>query len=624
MGYYATITDMGGNDVITACTICPPGSYCPDGIDQFACAAGYFSDSFGQIVCNACSAGTFSAVTGSVACQSCAAGYYNPTTAATECLACLAGTFSAVTGSIACQSCAAGYYNPTTAATECLACVAGTFSAALGSIACTPCAAGYASNAMAATSCSACPPGSYSANLGQVACDLCPANTYNPISAQTSCVACPNGETSGVGAIACTPGCTETVRMDLRTDNLSSQASWQILEQNTNTVLCSFSVPIDGITSPLLEECCLPVGCYRLRVSDSGGDGLVSGGITGGYQLREAAGAQRRIIDNFGNFTDLAGGPPDVSALSNTYDNGAFCVPLGNDKPIFSSCDKTDWVTGKYIVATENTVGILPGGVSGQYGVTSATSGYEFWFFDPNGTYSFRRFRNHATSDGFGTGATRACHFRVNGWTNTITTPHLPANVLLNVRIRGRVAGTNLPFGPACRFKIDAVRAACPLVSLQDNPGNTTDFSCGVGRVFGGANSNANKLVATPPQPIPTVASGSIRYQFRFRVSGEFPQPGSCIVRPPQSSPTLYLNWAAASGQVLECNVTYEVDVRVSRDGGATWCIGNPSAAAANNFQDASDPSTAWGKLCNVTITGGSCLPAFQGVVAAWPCPVVS
>ncbi len=476
-----------------------------------------------------------------------------------------------------------------------------------------PCLMGWYGNVEGLAMCTPCPAGTFNDQSGQQNCQLCPAGTFNPAFGQISCQACPSGETSGVGAIACTPGCTETVRMDLRTDNLSSQASWQILEQNTNTVLCSFSVPIDGITSPLLEECCLPVGCYRLRVSDSGGDGFVSGGITGGYQLREAAGAQRRIIDNFGNFTDLAGGPPDVSAISATHDNGAFCVPLGNDKPIFSSCDKTDWVTGKYIVATENTVGILPGGVSGQFGVTNATSGYEFWFFDPNGAYSFRRFRNHATSDGFGTGATRACHFRVNGWTNTISTPHIPANVLLNVRIRGRVAGTNLPFGPACRFKIDAMRAACPLVSLQDNPGNTTDFSCGVGRVFGGANSNANKLVATPPQPIPTVASGSIRYQFRFRVSGEFPQPGSCIVRPPQSSPTLYLNWAAASGQVLECNVTYEVDVRVSRDGGATWCIGNPSSAAANNFQDASDPSTAWGKVCNVTITGGSCLPAFQG-----------
>jgi hypothetical protein len=301
-----------------------------------------------------------------------------------------------------------------------------------------------------------------------------------------------------------------------------------------------------------------------------------------------------------------------VSAINANYDQGAFCVPIGNDRPIFTSCDKTDWVTGKFIVATENPA------VSAQWDVVApivqpTNSGYEFWFFDPNGTYSYRRFRNHATSDGFGTGPTRACHFRVNAWTNTVLTPHLPANVLLNVRIRGVVAGSPLPFGPACRFKIDAARAACPLVSLQDNAVNTSDFSCGVNRVFGGVNGAANKLVATPPQPIPTVASSNVRYQFRFRINGEFPQAGSCIVRPPQTSPTLYLNWPASSGLILECSATYEVDVRVSLDGGATWCVGNPSSAAAANFQDASDPSTAWGKVCNVTITGGTCLPAFQG-----------
>ncbi|MBK7620872.1 MAG: hypothetical protein IPJ10_16350 [Flavobacteriales bacterium] len=40
-------------------------------------------------------------------------------------------------------------------------------------------------------------------------------------------------------------------------------------------------------------------------------------------------------------------------------------------------------------MATENVA------VSGQHGVTgNNTSGYEFWFFDPNGNfYSFRRFR---------------------------------------------------------------------------------------------------------------------------------------------------------------------------------------------------------------------------------------
>jgi hypothetical protein len=393
--------------------------------------------------------------------------------------------------------------------------------------------------------------------------------------------------------------CTQNVVLELRSDANSEEVGYEILDQNTNLVICSGGAPNEpfphGITTPITPNCCLPVGCYRLRVMDAGGDGFVSGGITGGYQLRESGANGRRIIDNFGNFTNLAGGPPDVSTIANTYDNGAFCIPIGSDRPIFASCDKQDWVANQYIVATENA------SVTGQYGVTNTTSGYEFWFFDPNGSYSFRRFRNHATTDGYGTGATRACHFRLNSWTNTLSTPHLPNGVLLNVRIRGRVAGNNLPFGPACLFKMDAARAACPLVKLQDNPLNTDDFSCGVSRVFGGANSGANKLVANPPQFTPALPNAStLRYQFRFRLPGEYPNAGSCIVRPIQTSPAIYLNWA--TGDKLKCNTQYQVDLRVSKDGGATWCVADGEPTCSAN-------PTIWGKVCNVNITSSPYCP---------------
>ncbi len=386
--------------------------------------------------------------------------------------------------------------------------------------------------------------------------------------------------------------CTQTVVLELRSDANSAQIGYEILDQNTELVICSGGAPNEpfpnGITTPITPSCCLPVGCYRLRVLDAGGDGFVSGGITGGYQLRESGANGRRIIDNLGNFT--TGG---TSAIASTYQNGAFCVPISNDRPIFTSCDKLDWVPNKFIVATPND------DVTAEFGSTNSTSGYDFWFFDPNGTYSFRRFRSHATSDGTGNGATRACHFRINGWANTISSPHIPADVLLNVRVRARVAGENRPYGPACLFKIDVVRAACPMVKLQDNPLNE-DHSCGVSRQFGGSNSAANKLVAAAPQFTPTVASGNVRYQFRFRLPGEFPNPGSCIVRPIQSSPTLYLNWT--NGDKLKCNTQYQVDVRVSKDGGATWCIadGEPTCSAT---------PTVWGKVCNVNITTSNFCP---------------
>jgi len=34
------------------------------------------------------------------------------------------------------------------------------------------------------------------------------------------------------------------------------------------------------------------------------------------------------------------------------------------------------------------------------------------------------------------------------------------------------VAGNNLPFGPACQFRIDAALAQCPHAKLQDDPAN--------------------------------------------------------------------------------------------------------------------------------------------------------
>ena len=419
------------------------------------------------------------------------------------------------------------------------------------------------------------------------------------------------GQLNGSCNCVATP-CTEDVVIELRSDPNSEQIGWEILDQNSPLVICSGGAPNEpyphGITSPIAPSCCLPAGCYRLRVTDAGGDGFVSGGITGGYQLREDGVNGRRIIDNLGNFTNGS-----VSAIMNTYDNGAFCVPVGDDKLIFSSCDKLDWVNNKFIVATENTA------VSAQYGVNNSNSGYEFWFFDPNGSYSFRRFRSHATSDGYGSGALRACHFKVNGWLNNMATPHIPSNILLNVRIRGRVNGSNLPFGAACQFKIDPVLAACPRAKLVDDPANPTDYSCGVFRNFGGASNPNNRITANPPQAVPTPPSSMVRYQFRFRIAAE----SICIVRPPQTSPRMVLNWT--NGPALQCSKSYDVDVRVSLDGGATWCFGPPSATEAAACADTQD----WGKVCKVTINacalpeGGnnSMAPTGNGDLTMYPNP---
>ncbi len=224
--------------------------------------------------------------------------------------------------------------------------------------------------------------------------------------------------------------------------------TYEVLDETGTTTILSGNnpVPANSIGTQVL---CLADGCYQLRVTDAGGDGLL------GYILREAGANGRRIIDNKENMND------GVSQIG-----GGLCVPMSDDRPIFSSCDKLDWVTNRFIVATENAA------VTAAYATPSLrnSSGYVFWFFDPNGTYSFRRFRKHSESDGYGTGALRANHFRLNAWTNTPSSPHLPEGVLLNVRIMGRVNWSWRTWGPACQFKMDAC-VPHARVKLQDNLG---------------------------------------------------------------------------------------------------------------------------------------------------------
>ncbi|MFN6115136.1 MAG: PKD domain-containing protein, partial [Flavobacteriales bacterium] len=357
----------------------------------------------------------------------------------------------------------------------------------------------------------------------------------------TNAAGCMDGED-----IAVVIGGTDLV-LEVKTDGNGSQTTWELRQQGTNTLVQSGGGTYQNNVT-LTDGTCLPNGCYYLVVLDSGGDGILNGG---GYILRTLNGAQR-IIDNRGNFNSGA-----VSAVIN---NGGFCLPLGGDKLIFTSCDKMDWVSNQFIVAEPNPA------VSAQFGVTNTTSGYQFWWFDPNGTYGYSKFRSHATSDGFGTGATRACHARINNWSPA----QIPANVMMNVKVRGRVNGNNLPWGPVCRFMIDPVRAACPFTKLVDIPGNA-NFSCGVTRTWGG--SSLSKVVAK-------AVDGATQYQFRWNNS-ELAAP---VIRT-TTTPVLQLNWTPALP-----NGTYQVQVRAFKNG--VWCA----------------TSLPWGDECNVTITGSTAM----------------
>jgi hypothetical protein len=342
--------------------------------------------------------------------------------------------------------------------------------------------------------------------------------------------------------------------LEFQTDDFGDETSWEIIPEGFNTPACA-----GGGTFPpnatVTDFCCLPDGCYRLRVLDAFGDGMVSDGFTGGYIMR-TSGTNQRIIDNRNNFSSGA-----VSAISGGQ---GFCLPISNQGLVFTSCDKMDWITGQYVVAAPNAAVSAEWIPNGANNVQDNNSGYEFWIYDPNGSYSFRRFRSHNVSDGFGpASATRACHMKLNNWA---VASQIPANVLMNVRVRSRVNGVNGEFGPACRLMIDPVRAACPLTKLMDIPGNQY-FSCGSTRQWG----TGNFVHARP-------VSGANRYQFRFRLPAE----GFEVVRQ-TTTYFVQLNWTTLP---LENGKTYDVDVRVSRDGGVTWCT-------------AQDP---WGDVCQLTI----------------------
>ncbi|MCB0811321.1 MAG: hypothetical protein KDB96_18735, partial [Flavobacteriales bacterium] len=127
----------------------------------------------------------------------------------------------------------------------------------------------------------------------------------------------------------------------------------------------------------LQEQCCLADGCYELLVSDSFNDGIDA---PGGYVLRDPNG--ERIIDNlpsgnFGNLSSIAG-------------NFGFCVPTGSVDLRPEWCDRDDLPSDAIIRCFTDP------SVTAEYGVNDANSGYQWRFFEPNGSYIRYMFVSHA------------------------------------------------------------------------------------------------------------------------------------------------------------------------------------------------------------------------------------
>ncbi|MCB0793073.1 MAG: proprotein convertase P-domain-containing protein [Flavobacteriales bacterium] len=316
--------------------------------------------------------------------------------------------------------------------------------------------------------------------------------------------------------------------LDITTDGAGSETTWQIQDANGPFVLASGG-PY-GNNNTFHESVCIPEGnCFKLTVLDSGNDGISGGG----YVLRNQNGD--RVIDNSGN-----GG---LFTAASTLVQG-FCASTGPVKLTLVNCDREDFLITESVECTSDPA------VSAEWGTGSQTDdGYQFWFFDPNGGYSRRILRDHASSGGFGPpGPTRACRLHLG---SMVTLP-LPLDVLLNVRVRPLVNGVYGDWGPACRMRVLSVAPTCPLTKLVDDPTNP-NFSCGVVRAFGGS----DKVYCRP-------VSGANRYKFRFENVGE-----GYLRNITSTNPGLVLNWVTLP---LENGGNYDVTVAASLDNGATYC----------------------------------------------------
>ncbi|MCB9184047.1 MAG: T9SS type A sorting domain-containing protein [Flavobacteriales bacterium] len=555
--------DFGGTAVIDNCGNCVGGN-----TGEVACLQDCNGDFGGTAVidnCGNCVGGN----TGEVACVQDCNGDFGGTAVIDNCGNCVGGN----TGEVACVQDCNGDFGGTAVIDNCGNCVGGN----TGEVACAADCNGDFGGTAVIDNCGNCVGG----NTGEVACvqdcngdfggtaaiDLCGvcAGGNTGVTPNTSCLDCegvPNGPaTAGtpcddqniategdMWTLDCecvgTPvgGCDYPVNLVLQTDGNASETFWEIVVQGTETVVCEGTDYTGADNTFIGEQCCLAAGCYDLRVYDSAGDGM----STGGYVLSMQNGD--RIIDNAGN-----GGFGSVSTIANGL---GFCVPMGVDRLITSSCDKEFWLNNEYIVADGNPL------VSAQYGISNATSGYQMWWFDPNGGYSFRRYQSHSTSNGMAASPTRACHFRINSWSGN----QLQQGVLYNVRVRGRVNGVFLEFGPACRFRLDATLAQCPPTQLVNSTA-LPEFSCGVTRQF----PSSQKIWAWS-------RPGANRYQFEFSLPAE----GFSGTRTSTTN-WIAMNWTGPSA--LENGRTYTVRVRISKNGGATWC--------------------EWGAPCSVTIDNG-------------------
>ena len=333
------------------------------------------------------------------------------------------------------------------------------------------------------------------------------------------------------------------VTLALNTDKFSAETSWEIRPSGSANPICNGS----GYASNTIIDinCCLPDGCYDLRVFDSFGDGILS---PGGYVLRDAS--NQRIVDNSGNgstFTNLS------QVTNGNLTPWSFCVPLGTDALVPSSCDQVFTLNSTVTIQVQENPAVT-GLVDSS---PPLTTGYQICIFDPNGGFRrnvFQSFGQAGSAFPPGTPiALKPTFFNLNFSQG----PFLPVNKLLNVRVRAKLEGVFLNCGPACRLVVGTPPCTTTKLTTTASP----QVSCGAQNV----SVNGGQLFCD-------LVPGANRYRFQFQGPNNYLRNVLAPAAAVNSLASRTLTLAVFQQQPLPCGVPLTVRVQASFDGGTTFC----------------------------------------------------
>lgn len=217
-------------------------------------------------------------------------------------------------------------------------------------------------------------------------------------------------------------GCTEDLTLAITLDDMGSETTWTLFDDTGVNVVISGGPYPDGIGgTTIVENLCVVQGCYRFSFYDNGNNGITDGG----FVLSDDVG--RRIIDANGEFQG-------VSTLGNTQ---TICVPLSNQGLIDSWCDRTDLA---YSGSTQLYARTQPG-----------AKGYQFWLFDPHGSYTRRVYQA-----------------AINLHPTYLVTNPVPADIDLNVRVRAFINSDVTPWGRACVIRLNTQANVRSMVAAEE------------------------------------------------------------------------------------------------------------------------------------------------------------